>query len=172
MATWLLLCLLCVAASAQRFYNLTAQEIRIDSMLPRFSCSVPLGAHYADSTYTVSIAYPEFIDMTLADIARYKALSADPLPSFPVVSQQIGVSRREGWLDISFSPFVVRDGRWQVLVSFMLDIQSRPVAAPSRRGATVATRASGSGRYAPHSVLATGKWAKIRASDAGGYQLT
>ena len=172
MATWLLLCLLCVAASAQRFYNLTAQEIRIDSMLPRFSCSVPLGAHYADSTYTVSIAYPEFIDMTLADIARYKALSADPLPSFPVVSQQIGVSRREGWLDISFSPFVVRDGRWQVLVSFMLDIQSRPVAAPSRRGATVATRASGSGRYAPHSVLATGKWAKIRVSESGVYQLT
>ncbi len=172
MATWLLLCLLCVAASAQRFYNLTAQEIRIDSMLPRFSCSVPLGAHYADSTYTVSIAYPEFIDMTLADIARYKALSADPLPSFPVVSQQIGVSRREGWLDISFSPFVVRDGRWQVLVSFMLDIQSRPVAAPSRRGATVATRASGSGRYAPHSVLATGKWAKIRVPESGVYQLT
>lgn len=172
MATWLLLCLLCVAASAQRFYNLTAQEIRIDSMLPRFSCPVPLGAHYADSTYTVSIAYPEFIDMTLADIARYKALSADPLPSFPVVSQQIGVSRREGWLDISFSPFVVRDGRWQVLVSFMLDIQSRPVAAPSRRSASVVTRASGSGRYAPHSVLATGKWAKIRVPESGVYQLT
>lgn len=172
MATWLLFCLLCVAASAQRFYNLTAQEIRIDSMLPRFSCSVPLGAHYADSTYTVSIAYPEFIDMTAADMARYKALSADPPPSFPVVSQQIGVSRREGWLDISFSPFVVRDGRWQVMVSFMLDIQARPVAVPSRRSASVATRASGSDRYAPHSVLATGKWAKIRVPESGVYQLT
>ena len=27
---------------AQRFYNLTADEVRIDSVLPQFGCSIPL----------------------------------------------------------------------------------------------------------------------------------
>ena len=44
-----------LTASAQRFFNLTADEVRIDSLLPMFTHKLPLGSNYADSTYTISI---------------------------------------------------------------------------------------------------------------------
>ena len=68
--------MLVVTASAQtRFFNLTADEVRIDSVLPYFSYRHWLGANYNDSTYTVQIDYPEFIDMSLSDIEKYKLIS-------------------------------------------------------------------------------------------------
>lgn len=58
MTLWLLLCTL--QAGAQRFYNLTADEVTIDSVLPHFTYSIPLEGNYADSVYKVTIDYPEF----------------------------------------------------------------------------------------------------------------
>ena len=51
-----------VNISAQEFFNLTASEVKIDSVLPFFSRIYDLDAHGADSAYSVTIAYPEFID--------------------------------------------------------------------------------------------------------------
>lgn len=67
-------------AQQQRFFNLTVDDIAIDTMLPRFSYAIPLGKHYADSIYTLEIRYPEFLDMGRRDSLRYLALapSADP----------------------------------------------------------------------------------------------
>ena len=67
---------------AQKFYNLTAQQVKIDSVAPTFACAIPLSGDYADSVYTVSIAYPEYIDMTAADVARYSfsSMRAPPMP--------------------------------------------------------------------------------------------
>ena len=47
----------------QKFFNLTADEVRLDSVLPFFSCHVPLDGAWQDSVYTVTIEYPEFIGM-------------------------------------------------------------------------------------------------------------
>ena len=75
--------LTCLAAGAQaqrqRFFNLTADEVKIDSLLPFFSCSVPLDGAWADSVYTATIEYPEFIEMGDADIRRYLKISGKPL---------------------------------------------------------------------------------------------
>ena len=46
-----LLCGLQGQAQQQRFFNLTVDDIAIDTMLPRFSYAIPLGKHYADSIY-------------------------------------------------------------------------------------------------------------------------
>lgn len=165
----LLLLLLCIAtdASAQGFFNLTAQEVKIDSMLPRFTYSQPLGSAYADSTYVVSIEYPEFMDMSDADIRRYQQITQkEPLPELPVVHQYVGVSRRQGILYVSFVPLVCRDGKYQKLVSFKLCIKGQAVAG-ARRAASSAAQ-----RYASHSVLASGEWAKISVPQTGIYQLT
>jgi hypothetical protein len=156
---------------AQRFFNLTAQEVRIDSLLPQFTYSLPLGENYADSLYTVSISYPEFIDMSASDVAKYKAISNAELPALPVIRQQIAVSRKKGYLEISFCPLVFRDKKFRTLVSFMLDVQAKPQKRAVRR-AIAATRSGASGRYAEHSVLASGNWAKISVSRSGVYQLT
>ncbi len=156
--------------SAQRFFNLTAAEVRVDSALPRFSHAIPLSGAYADSLYTVSIAYPEFIDMTAADVARCKSMSGARFAALPPVTQRIVTSRRKASLEITFCPVVLRDGRYQVLVSFMLDVQARPKSRAARRQR--ATAASAAERYAANSVLATGRWAKIRVPATGVYQLT
>ena len=165
--------LLCLGETvhAQRFFNLTYDEVRIDTVLPHFGYSIPLGRAYADSVYSVEILYPEFIDMTSRDIERYQQLSGQPLKALPDVEQRVMTSRGEGFLSVGFCPMVLREGRWQWLVSFMLKVtaQSRQSVNARRR---VAAAADGSGRYADHSVLATGNWAKIRVGASGIYQLT
>ena len=165
----ILVCVLLLAglgAGAQKFFNLTAQQVRIDSLLPVFTWQKPLGYDYADSVYTVSIDYPEFIDMQEADVMRYQQISGGAqLPALPVVTQSVGVVRKQGVLDVSFVPLVCRNGRYQKLVSFMLRVESQP-AGRAR------TRDAGSGRYAAHSVLSSGSWAKIRIPETGIYQLT
>ena len=124
--------LLCcwLKVGAQGFVDLTADEVRIDSLLPVYTWQKPLGRHYADSIYTVSIEYPEFEEMTKAEIARYQAISGEPLNALPEITQSIGVSRKQGVLDVSFVPLVYRDGKYQKLVSFKLKVT--PTPSPSR----------------------------------------
>lgn len=74
-----MLLLLCPLAGAQVYVNLTAQQVRIDSLLPVFSWQKSLGVIYADSIYDVCIDYPEFIDMSAEDIRRYHAITSEPL---------------------------------------------------------------------------------------------
>ena len=151
--------------SAQRFFNLTAQEVRIDSLLPVFTYAYPIGSHYADSTYTVSIEYPEFIPMSDADVKRYHEISRETLKAMPDVQQHIAVSRKQGSLYVSFVPLVCRNGQYLKLVSFMLDIKSREKVR-LRRASSAAER------YADNSVLRSGTWIKISIPQTGIYQLT
>lgn len=73
------LCVTDASGKAQKFFNLTADEVRIDSVLPYFTHSMPLGGEWADSVYTVSIEYPEFLEMSDADVARYsKSVTGGP----------------------------------------------------------------------------------------------
>jgi len=168
----ILLFLLSFPVSAQqRFFNLTAEDVRVDSISPYFTYSVPLGENYSDSIYTVSIEYPEFIDMNKTDIATYKSLRTEELPEMPVIYSNVVVERKRGILEISFIPLVVREGKFKKLVSFMLDVKSRPAGNPELR-AKARTGSGQTARYAQHSVLADGKWAKIRVPATGVYQLT
>lgn len=154
---------------AQGFFNLTAEQVKIDSLLPCFTYVHDLGVNYADSNYSVSIDYPEFMPMSDTDIKRYHRVTTDTLPAMPVVNSSIGVSRKRGQLDVSFVPLVYRDGKYQKLVSFKLTIKSQPL----QRSAKLARKATAaSSRYADHSVLRSGDWAKIRVSQSGVYQLT
>ena len=84
-----ILCLLtllgCIKLSAQqqRFFNLTVEDVKIDSVLPHFHYAIPVGEQYADSVYELEIRYPEFMDMSKTDIERYNALTAVIPPSLP-----------------------------------------------------------------------------------------
>ena len=161
------------ASASQHFFNLTAQEVEVDSVLPRFLYSIPLGDNYEDSVYTVTVRYPEYIDMTVTDVANYNKLSGAALPSQVAVEQHITVSRQKGYLLVSFCPLVFRSNKYQALASFMLDIKARALRGSALRAkrASVAL-ASSVDKYAAHSVLASGKWAKIRVGESGIYQLT
>ena len=150
---------------AQEYFRLTASEVRIDSLLPVFSYQKSLGSHYADSLWYVSIEYPLFEDMSAADIRRYQQVSGEPLPSWPEITQSVGVARKQGVLEVSFVPLVFRDGKYQKLVEFKLNVEA--TAKVGTRGGENPTE-----RYAAHSVLQSGTWAKIRIPESGFYQLT
>ena len=150
---------------AQEYFSLTASEVRIDSLLPVFTYQKKLGSHYADSLWHVSIEYPLFEDMSAADIRRYQQVSGKPLPSWPEITQSIGVTRKQGVLEVSFVPLVYRDGKYQKLVEFKLNVEAT-AKARTRGGDSPAVR------YADHSVLQSGTWAKIRIPESGFYQLT
>ena len=182
-----LLCLFVTSAWSQRFFNLTYKEVQIDSVMPHFGYSVPLGENYRDSVYDVQILYPEFVDATSIDVARYSALrsvgveesrSVDnslvdgALPELPQIEQTMMASRGKGFLSIGFCPLVYRDGRYQWLVSFMLKVEAeaREVSAKGNRKAI--SHAPVSGSYSSNSVLASGRWAKIRVAESGVYQIT
>ncbi len=167
LSTLYILCM--TTALAQEFFNLTAEEVKIDSVLPYFTHQVELGGNYANTSFEVSIEYPEFIDMTATDIARYQAITSDSLPEMPVINQYVAVSRKQGSLCISFLPLVMREGRYQKLVSFKLNIQSHAVN-PSR--ALFADGSTASKRYVDHSVLASGRWVKISIPSTGVYYLS
>ena len=171
------------AVSAQEFTNLTAEEVRIDSVLPRVYRSWALGEGYRDSTYTVRIEYPEFIDMSPSDTARLKAIGGTPLPPLPTVETSIGVSRRKAMLRATFVPLVFRDGKYQKLVSFKLNVESRAAGADlssaarglahsGTNGRSAAPASDASSRYASHSVLAGGQWAKISVAETGVHEIT
>lgn len=187
----LLLLASCFGANAQRFFNLASSQVEVDSVLPEFTYAIPLYDNYDDSLYNVSILYPEFIDMTRNDIANYERLSNEPLPEIPVVKQQIAVSRKKAMLETYFCPLVKRDGKYQILVSFMLKVEAKAKASATKGNETfakgngaianindafgnnaLAKNSSAAERYAANSILATGKWAKIRVPSSGVYQIT
>ena len=171
---WIALLVLALPAKAQqRFFNLTADEVKVDSVLPHFLYSIPLPENYQDSVYTVSVKYPEYMDMTVSDVANYNRISGAALPSQVPLSQNISVSRRKGYLVVSFCPLVFRNNKYQRLVSFMLDVKAKAVkTSVLRQRKNDKAYASAADIYAEHSLLASGKWAKIRVSSSGVYQLT
>ena len=100
-----------LSAQQQRFFNLTVQDVTIDSLLPHFHYAIPVGEQYTDSIYELEIRYPEFIDMSKADIDRYKALTSVVPPALPEIHQQMTVERKRGVLEISLTPIVQRNGK-------------------------------------------------------------
>ena len=164
----LLTCIITVQAQ-KRFYNLTAEELRIDSFLPNVAYSVPLPYNYQDSTYTLSIRYPEYIDMPASDIRKYKAICKDiNTEKNPKIQHSISIDKKRATFVAHISPIVFRNGKYQYLVSFLADLKSSPVSkAKAKRLASPKAE-----RYAEHSILSQGKWAKIRVATSGIHQLT
>ena len=167
-------CLSLMTVSAQRFFNLTADEVKIDSVLPVFNYAHELGYDYADSTYSVTIAYPEFIPMSAVDIERYQRISGRPLGELPEIVQQMSVSRKKGTLHVAFVPIVFRNGQYQKLVSFMVEVRGKKEDVRGERHSAISHRTSAvpAERYAANSVLASGRWVKIGVTATGIWQLT
>jgi len=167
---------------AQRFFNLTSDQVSVDSVVPSFAYTLPLPADHTDSVYTATILYPEFIDMTPLDVAHYLKLGGGTLPSLPQVSSQIVTDRRQAMLRVSFCPLVFRDDKYRILVSFMLKVDARKArksgnltvgsTGDRKSGAKALYRSPLSQRYTSHSVLRSGQWAKIRVPASGVYELT
>ena len=168
-------CCYALAVAAQQFVNLTAQQVKVDSVLPVVTHRWPLPLHHADSVYTPVIEYPEFIDMAQADIDRYHRITADTLPPLPVIDSWVSIDRKQAVLEAALVPLVFREGRYRKLVSYKISLKAVPRHSISAATGTLRQSAlapAAADRYAAHSVLAQGRWAKIRVSATGVCELT
>lgn len=166
----LLTCIITVQAQ-KRFYNLTAEELRIDSVLPNVAYSVQLPKNYQDSAYTLSIKYPEYINMPESDIRKYKAICKDiKTGKNPDIKKNISIDKKRAIFVANISPIIYRDGKYQYLVSFLAELKSSPKAKAQVKAKLLASPKGE--RYAEHSILSQGKWAKISVSNTGIHQLT
>lgn len=160
------------AQAYQRFFNLTYDQVRIDSLLPHFAFSLPLSGQYQDSIYQVKLLYPEYLDMLPADVDAYLRKTNEPLAALPPIHQQITYDRKQAALQIDLMPLAFHEHRYRFLVGFMLQIEARPRSVATRAGELRKGPVPVAERYTERSVLASGRWAKIRVPSSGVYQLT
>ncbi len=143
------------------------------NQVPHCSLQVPLGKLLEGETVNFTIAYPEYVTLTASQKARFKALGARPSAHIELSVAQ-GIERGNTIADVSFTPLIERNGKWLLLSNFKLQKTSSAENLPQafRLAAQAATQAQAASRYASHSVLASGKWVKIKVNSEGLYQLS
>ena len=169
----LILLFVAQTATAQTFFTLSTDEVAVDSVLPvwTYSCDVPLEAEADD--YAVSLLYPEFIDMQPHDVRRYRDIAGDaPLPEMPLLTTYVARARDKAKLYVEMVPLACRGGRLQKLVGFMLSIGAPYADSTVLRARQMQRTEATAATYAEHSLLATGRWAKISVPETGIYHLS
>ena len=149
------------------FTRLDWAEMHIDSVLPVYSEVVPLESDWRSNSYSVQLEFPEYAPLSRAEAevaARFDSLIGEQVR----IESHVGVLRGAGMLDIAFIPIVRRDGHYEKLLSarVMITPEAKPVSQKRRVASTTGVR------YAAHSVLSDGRWAKIGITSDGIYQLT
>lgn len=135
--------------------------------LPFYTYTVEIGRDYASYIYDVKVEYPEFAPLSKKEVAALRKAKIN-LPAYPEVNTNINVSAKTGILSASFIPLVYKDGSYQRIVSFKLAIDKKEKPSLMR----VASTNDREEKYAENSVLASGKWVKIKLAETGIYQIT
>lgn len=153
---------------ADDFVSLDWKELKIGDELPYYSTTIPVGDNYSAYTYDIRVEYPEYKELTTNELTllkRLKPILADTV----IVQTSLGISRKQGILDVSFIPFIKVKNRYYKLLNCKLSLYRSPVAK-ARFMQDASTLLSA--RYTDTSVLSTGKWVKIRVPKEGIYMLT
>lgn len=167
-----------VSASPHSFTQVKWDEHRADTVLPMYYEVIPLETDYRLYDYTVQICFPEWVPLSKEVAAAFDAHFAHLVSDTLQVDTHVGISRKQGMLDVAFIPVVRREGKYFRLSSFKMEIT--PVAKRGRQNTARRAEAADDeaeattttdGRYASHSVLATGRWAKISITTDGMYKL-
>lgn len=139
-----------------------------DTLLPVCSAVVPLPADYASYEYSAIVEYPEYKAMSAEEVARYRLQQrAGEFGETPRVETYVSVAAKEPMLDVAFLPVIYSGGKFMRIDSYKLVISRKAVRA-SRAKAAVSPRE----RYAASSLLAEGRWVKIRVSESGVHAIT
>ena len=110
---------------AQQETQLDWSVLKIDSVLPTYTEVIPLGEDYQAYDYQVVLEYPEYVSVSEEELNWLKN-KRTVLPSVPEINTYIGVSRKQGFLDLAFIPVVFQDGQYKKLVSCRIKLQGTP----------------------------------------------
>lgn len=171
------------------FVHIDSNAYAITDELPRYADEVYVG-DICPQGYSVSICYPEFKALSSRELKAVRKLQSEGLLESdnaidqrgtllaPCLSPTCGleleqfmtVSRRKGYLNISFCPIVRHEGEWKRILSCQMKVRSNASEGQTLRSAAKAPEMTE--RWKEESVLSKGKWAKVRVEKEGIYQLT
>lgn len=173
------------------FVHIDSNQYTIGETMPRYFHEVAVGTP-CSAGYDVEIRYPEYKALTGSELKALRSLqeggelaadqdiAQDGVVLMPE-PQRIGglnlntymaMSRKQGYLNVSFSPVVLHEGRWKRILSCQVRVVPRDAATAKAAPAAASSYAASAERWAEKSVLSQGKWAKIRVEKEGIYQLT
>ena len=168
---YILLCALTLVLSSVWGQAKMGTEIEVDwaayaqdTVRPVFHHIVDLG-YDCSGEYGVSIEYPELKPLTAEEVSRFRLSQKGGASEWPEVTACKGVSAKRGQLDVSFSPIIWQDGKYWRIHSFTLKVNRETLSREHR----VLDEGR---RYASHSVLAEGRWVKVRVANNGIHMLT
>lgn len=181
-------------ASDSCFAHIDSNLYVVGHSLPRFTEEVYVGK-ISPAGYDIELQYPEFKSLSAKEIKAIRQLQKNgeilsdadidasgiiimpsPAPTGGLnLEQNMLVERKMGYLQISFCPVVRHEGQWKRIISCKIKVTDKAAAAAAN-GAKAAAKAEAvpdpRDRWAEHSVLSQGKWAKISVTKEGIYQLT
>lgn len=161
-----------MAAVADDFIEVDWTAMENDTVLPYETRQIVLGSDCQRYEYEARVEYPELQLLSEDQIVRWNIQSATIGNCFmPELESLVGTSRDEGFLDIGFVPIVFREGRWYRIMSYQLVVDRHQIVGKAGSQAFAAS-SSASDRYTRTSVLAGGRWYKIRVSESGVHKLT
>lgn len=134
--------------------------------LPEYATRFELGYNASDNV-SVRLEYPEYAPLTAAESRILKEHFGEAIPDTIVPRTEYGISRKQGLLDVWICPFVKKNNHFLRLISCKLTLV-RPLQ--SRKQASLALEKAE--RWKANSVLASGRWVKIRVEEEGIHQLT
>ncbi len=139
-------------------------QLKEGKPLPYYHAQIELDSE----NYGVKITYPEYVSLNQQEKQIVRKLNA-VFQEEPIIETVFSRSRKKTWLEYRFCPIVKRGGKWMKLVSCKISIVPKETAI---RNALLLKSTEKTQRYVENSVLFKGKWAKIRVSKEGVYELT
>lgn len=144
----------------------------MSAQIQQKALQIQLGRLLPTDSVCVYVEYPEFEPLTKDEIKQLKAQGFEPEHDVKLYVTK-NLSRGETVLDVNFVSVVKRQKKWLRVKN--CEVKSQ-IVGPKMSAAQQALVQSMQlsqriSRYAPHSVLAQGKWVKIRVKKEGLYQL-
>lgn len=152
-------------AQRTRFVDTNWQSMSADSVRPWSGFGIQLEGNWQDSAYEATIEYPQLHRINTDELKRWN-LSPDDIPEWPHVNTSVGMSNGSATLDAEFLPIIRRDGGYYAILSYKSVISSKPL------GKVETPQSVPAERYSRNSVLADGKWVKIKVTETGIHKIT
>ncbi len=151
---------------AQSFQTLRSEDYPIGEELPLYTQQIQLGKGVNKSDVQIIVEYPEYVELTKEEkklLSKYN----HRLPNNIIPQTQFGVERKCTVLEVGVLPFISKNNKPYRIKSLRIRIQPNDQQTFSKT-----LHQNQTSRYANNSVLANGKWVKIKVEKEGIYQIT
>lgn len=153
--------------------GLSLSAISMSAQIQQKALQIQLGHLLPTDSVCVYVEYPEFEPLTKVEVKKLKAQGFEPEHDVKLNVTK-SLSRGETVLDVNFVPVVKRRNKWLRVKN--CEVKSRIIGPRLSSAQQTLLRTTQqvkrAARYAPHSVLAQGKWVKIRVKKEGMHQLS